>query len=48
MDKQDNILDAFKFNQEKKEIDASVKLKVAIIGTGWIADAHILEYLKGK
>ncbi|MDY3302747.1 MAG: Gfo/Idh/MocA family oxidoreductase [Clostridia bacterium] len=41
-----NILDAFKENQDKKEIDTSKKLKVGIIGTGWIADAHISEYLK--
>ena len=40
----DNILDAFKENQEKKEIDASAKLKIGIIGTGWIADAHIQAY----
>ena len=37
----ENILDQFKSNQEVKEIDASNKLKVGIIGTGWIADAHI-------
>lgn len=40
----ENILDAFKENQEKKEIDASAKLKIGIIGTGWIADAHIQAY----
>ena len=39
-----NILDAFKFNQDKKEIDASKKLKVGIIGTGWIAEAHAYQY----
>ncbi len=39
-----NILDQFKENQETKVIDASKKLKVGIIGTGWIADAHIREY----
>ena len=39
-------LDAFKFNQEKKEIDSSKKLKVGIIGTGWIAEAHIEQYLQ--
>lgn len=39
-----NILDQFKENQEKKTIDASKKLKVGIIGTGWIADAHIQQY----
>ena len=40
-----NILDAFKENHDKKEIDTSKKLKVGIIGTGWIADAHIAQYL---
>lgn len=39
-------LDAFKFNQDKKEIDTSKKLKVGIIGTGWIAEAHIEQYLQ--
>jgi len=37
-------LDAFKFDQEKNSIDASKKLKVGIIGTGWIAEAHIEQY----
>ena len=39
-----NIMDQFKENQEKKEIDTSKKLKIGIIGTGWIADAHINCY----
>ena len=39
-----NILDQFKENHETKVIDTSKKLKVGIIGTGWIADAHIREY----
>lgn len=43
---QSNILDLFKTNQTKEVIDTSKKLKVGIIGTGWIADAHIEEYLK--
>ncbi len=38
------IMDQFKENQEHKEIDTSKKLKVGIIGTGWIADAHINCY----
>ncbi len=38
------ILDEFKFSHEEKTIDASKRVKVAIIGTGWIADAHIVEY----
>ena len=42
-----NILDAFQENQEaKKAIDTSKKLKIGIIGTGWIADAHMASYLK--
>ncbi len=41
----DAILDKFKEVQEKKvEIDTTKKLKVGIIGTGWIADAHITSY----
>ena len=42
----DAILDAFKENQEVKEIDATKKLKIAIIGTGWIAGAHMQSYAK--
>lgn len=43
----ESILDAYKVTQEKKqEIDTSRKLKVGIIGTGWIADAHAVSYLK--
>lgn len=37
-------LDAFKENQEVKEVDLSKKVKIAIIGTGWIADSHISGY----
>jgi len=37
----DSILDAFKSNQEVEKVDASQKVKYGIIGTGWIADAHI-------
>lgn len=42
-----DILDAYKnaANGEKK-VDDSKKLRVGIIGTGWIADAHIQNYLK--
>lgn len=39
-------LDDFKKNQEKKTVDASRKLRVALIGCGWIAEAHILSYLR--
>lgn len=38
------IMDQFQENQETSVIDASKKLRVGIIGTGWIADAHILCY----
>lgn len=36
----------FNVEQGEKEIDAAKKLKVGIIGTGWIADAHIQQYKK--
>ncbi len=39
-------LNAFKQNQEKKEIDANRKLKVGIIGTGWIAGTHMRQYVQ--
>ena len=45
MAKNDAILDAFKENQTSAEVDASKKVRVGIIGTGWIADAHIKSYL---
>ena len=31
---------------DTKEIDASKKVRIGIIGTGWIADAHAASYLK--
>ena len=39
-------LDDYKTNQEVKTIDASRKLRVGIIGCGWIASSHITSYLK--
>ncbi len=45
-DKTSAILDQFKENQEKTTIDTSKTLRVGIIGTGWIADAHIQGYKK--
>lgn len=39
-------LDAFQTNQETEVIDASKKVKIAIIGTGWIAESHIASYKK--
>ena len=38
--------DAFKKNQEVKEIDSTKRIRVGIIGTGWIAEAHLASYLK--
>ena len=38
-------LDAFKESHETQEIDVSKKIRVGIIGTGWIAEAHIQSYL---
>ena len=46
MAKNDAVLDAFKENQTTTTIDASKKIRVGIIGTGWIADAHIASYLR--
>lgn len=40
----DNILDRFKSNTEEQTVDASKKVKVGIIGTGWIAEAHVASY----
>lgn len=45
MANKDNILDAYKVNQEKVVIDTSKKIKVGIIGTGWIASAHMDSFL---
>ena len=43
----DNILDRFKENTEETVVDDNgKKIKVGIIGTGWIAEAHVLNYLK--
>lgn len=39
-------LDAFKEVQQTTTVDASRKVRVGIIGTGWIADSHIASYLK--
>ena len=41
-----NILDEFKFEQQEERVFTGRKLKVGLIGTGWIADAHIRECLK--
>ncbi len=39
-------LNAFMFDQSVKNIDTSKKVKIGIIGTGWIAGAHIKQYLQ--
>ena len=46
MAKKVTSLDAFKEDQTEVVVDTSKKLKVAIIGTGWIAGAHMQEYKK--
>lgn len=38
-------LNAFMENNEVKTVDTSKKVRVAIIGTGWIAESHIKAYL---
>ena len=41
----DNILDRFQTGvTEEKVVDTSKKIKVGIIGTGWIAEAHLKSY----
>ena len=42
----DKDLDAFKENQEVKVVDATKKLRIGIIGCGWIAGSHMKSYLK--
>lgn len=39
-------LDAFKEKHEVKTVDAAKKVRVGIVGTGWIAEAHMDSYLK--
>lgn len=41
----DEVLSQFKQEAEQEEIKFDKKLKVGIIGTGWIAEAHIQSYL---
>ena len=38
-------LNAFMENQEVNTVDAAKKVRIGIIGTGWIAEAHIKAYL---
>ena len=42
----DKELDAFKENQEIKEIDTDKKVRIGFIGCGWIAGSHIKALLK--
>ena len=42
----DNILDRFKTAVVEERVDDGRKVKVGIIGTGWIAEAHVANYLK--
>ena len=38
---EDNVLDRFaNIYDEKPEIDTTKRIKVGIIGTGWIAEEH--------
>ena len=41
-----NILDEFKEVQSEAKIDTSKKLRIGIIGCGWIAKAHLESYLR--
>lgn len=43
---ENSILDEFKEIQEETVIDTSKKLRIGIIGTGWIAKQHVKSYLK--
>lgn len=47
MANEDAILNQFQSVQGgETKVDASKKLRIGIIGTGWIADAHIVNYKK--
>ena len=46
MSKGDAVLNETMQAIEEKAIDASKKLRVGIVGTGWIAEAHVPQYLK--
>ena len=39
-----SIMNEYKNAPQKEKIESNRKLKVAIIGTGWIADAHVNRY----
>ena len=42
----DNILNCFMDETVETTVDTNKKLRVGIIGTGWIAEAHVVSYLK--
>ena len=42
----DEVLGMFQQATAEKEIDTSKKLKFGIIGTGWIAESHVIELKK--
>lgn len=46
MSKDDAILNQFKDIQDDTVVDTNKRMRVGIIGTGWIADAHIKSYLR--
>ena len=41
----ENILDRFKNVKSESVVDTDRKVRVGIIGCGWIAEAHVLSYL---
>ena len=44
---ENSSLDKFKdLKEEGAVVDRSKKLRIGIVGTGWIAEAHIKNYLK--
>ncbi|MBQ7330443.1 MAG: Gfo/Idh/MocA family oxidoreductase [Oscillospiraceae bacterium] len=42
----ENILNRFKDETVETKIDTNKKIRVGIIGTGWIAEPHVRSYLK--
>ena len=40
----ESVLDQFKEVFKENKIDASKKVRIGIIGTGWIADAHMISW----
>ncbi len=43
---EESILNAYKNKTQEEVVADGKKVKIGIIGTGWIAEAHIHEYLK--